>query len=133
MAIKIQLRRDTGANWNTFNPVLVEGEIGIETDTRRFKIGDGVTPWTGLVYGGLTANATNTEVIQVTPQILADKKVQLAYVPSPSNKTKVQIQGAPTQIVNIDFMVVGNEVRWDSLALEQLIDLNDYLIIDYYI
>jgi hypothetical protein len=41
MAIRIQLRRDTAANWTSANPVLLAGEIGIETDTLQFKIGNG--------------------------------------------------------------------------------------------
>lgn len=41
MAIRIQLRRDTAANWTSVNPVLLSGEIGVETDTLLFKIGNG--------------------------------------------------------------------------------------------
>lgn len=37
---KIQLRNDTAANWAAVNPVLLKGEIGIEIDTRKIKIGD---------------------------------------------------------------------------------------------
>lgn len=47
-----QQRRGKAARWAAQNPVLLEGEIGIETDTRRFKIGDGVTAWNALAYGG---------------------------------------------------------------------------------
>lgn len=47
---RVRLRRDTAANWTSENPVLLLGEIGIETDNRRFKIGDGATAWTGLSY-----------------------------------------------------------------------------------
>lgn len=41
MAIRIQLRRDTADNWASANPVLLAGELGIETDTLKIKIGDG--------------------------------------------------------------------------------------------
>ena len=41
MAIRIQLRRDTAANWTSTNPTLRAGEFGIETDTLKFKIGNG--------------------------------------------------------------------------------------------
>lgn len=50
MADIIQIRRDTAANWTSVNPVLAEGEFAVEVDTSYFKIGDGVTPWTGLGY-----------------------------------------------------------------------------------
>ena len=41
MAIRIQLRRDTSANWIANNPILLPGELGIEMDTFKFKIGTG--------------------------------------------------------------------------------------------
>jgi hypothetical protein len=51
MAVKLQLRRDTTANWSASNPVLAEGEIGIDTTLQQAKIGDGVTAWNSLAYG----------------------------------------------------------------------------------
>jgi hypothetical protein len=52
MAVKIQLRRDTFANWLSNNPTLSSGEIGIETDTFKFKIGNGSSEWNSLPYAG---------------------------------------------------------------------------------
>ena len=46
----IQLRRDTAANWTSTNPTLASGEMGLETDTNLFKIGDGSTAWSALLY-----------------------------------------------------------------------------------
>ena len=56
MAQKIQLRRDTAANWTTVNPTLSQGEPGFETDTGKFKIGTGLADWTSLDY----ANTSTT-------------------------------------------------------------------------
>lgn len=50
MTTQLQVRRDTAANWTSANPTLLSGEIGFETDTNRFKIGDGTTAWTSLAY-----------------------------------------------------------------------------------
>lgn len=50
MADIIQIRRDTASNWTSVDPVLAEGELGIEVDTSYFKIGDGTTVWSGLGY-----------------------------------------------------------------------------------
>ena len=47
---RIQLRRDSSENWKKYNPVLMEGEVGYETDTRKRKIGDGHTAWNDLKY-----------------------------------------------------------------------------------
>ena len=49
---KIQLRRDTLANFTSVNPVLAEGEMAYETDTKKFKIGDGTTAYINLDYQG---------------------------------------------------------------------------------
>lgn len=54
MAVQIQLRNDTAAAWTAANPILAQGEIGIETDTRLIKVGDGVNPWNDLQYGLLS-------------------------------------------------------------------------------
>lgn len=52
MATKIQVRRDTAANWLSSNPVLSQGEQGMEVDTGRVKYGDGMTDWKTLAYYG---------------------------------------------------------------------------------
>jgi hypothetical protein len=48
--VQIQLRNDTSSNWTNANPTLLSGEIGIETNTKKFKIGDGSTAWNSLAY-----------------------------------------------------------------------------------
>ena len=53
MADQIQLRRDTAANWTSSNPILADGEIGLERDTDKFKIGNGVANWATRPYGGI--------------------------------------------------------------------------------
>ena len=50
MADRIQIRRDTAANWTSANPTLTQGELGLETDTGKLKAGDGSTAWTSLSY-----------------------------------------------------------------------------------
>ena len=57
MAIQIQLRNDTAANWTANDPILAVGEMGLETDTKAFKIGDGVLSWSALAYGGVQGTA----------------------------------------------------------------------------
>lgn len=59
MATIIQLRNDTAANWTSANPVLAIGEAGIETDTNKIKIGNGITRWSGLNYFGGAVESVN--------------------------------------------------------------------------
>ena len=67
----IQHRRDTAANWTSVNPVLAASELGFETDTNKFKLGDGTSTWIALAYQGgggsgvsLTPSATQTITAQ---------------------------------------------------------------------
>ena len=71
---KILLRNDTYSNWQTDNPTLAKGEIGVAIITqngvtiKNFKIGDGVTPWNDLSWDSTTfiPSVSNTGVISWT-------------------------------------------------------------------
>lgn len=47
---RFRLRRDPAAEWTAANPVLLSGEPGYETDSKRMKVGDGATAWRDLPY-----------------------------------------------------------------------------------
>ena len=69
----IQTRRDTAANWTSVNPVLANGEMGLETDTVKIKWGNGMSTWNSLAYftgsggGGLNMKGTATIDFGTTP------------------------------------------------------------------
>lgn len=65
---RIVIRNDTAEKWTASNPVLLKGELGLETDTNKFKIGDGATAWNSLAYSPeIDANAvTLTKDITAT-------------------------------------------------------------------
>lgn len=69
----IQIRRDTATNWTSVNPILANGEMGLETDTLKIKWGNGVTRWNSLAYftgsggGGLNMKGTATINFGATP------------------------------------------------------------------
>lgn len=62
MAVQIQIRRGTASQWTSANPTLAEGELGLETDTARIKIGNGSTAWNSLSYqvGDISAITAGT-------------------------------------------------------------------------
>lgn len=65
MSVRIQLRRDTAANWASVNPTLAQGEPGLETDTGKLKYGTGTTAWNTLNYAGAGAGGgaiTNSDI-----------------------------------------------------------------------
>lgn len=63
---KIQVRRDSAADWTSNNTVLDAGEFGYETDTGKLKIGNGTTAWNALSYldtgGGGGGGFTEEEI-----------------------------------------------------------------------
>jgi len=68
---QIQFRRDTAANWISTNPTLGAGELGFETDTLKFKIGNGSSTWTALNY-------SNPGIFQSTPTFATNAYTLLA-------------------------------------------------------
>lgn len=57
MEVRFKFRRGVAAEWTTDNTILFAGELGLESDTGKFKIGDGVRAWNDLTY---YLNATDT-------------------------------------------------------------------------
>lgn len=66
LTLRIITRNDTAANWLQNNPILLKGEMGIEIDTNKIKVGDGVTPWSSLSYitGGGGFNPANAALLE---------------------------------------------------------------------
>jgi hypothetical protein len=60
MAQQIQLRNDSAAAWEAENPILAQAEVGVNTTTGQFKIGDGTSTWEELeYYAGGSANVAD--------------------------------------------------------------------------
>lgn len=72
---KILLRNDVASNWAIANPILLKGEIGIERDTNKLKIGDGVKSWTQLPYFGGEVKLDGTSIAYTT-----DGKIGMAGI-----------------------------------------------------
>ena len=64
----MQQRRGTAAQWTAANPILAAGEIGFETDTSKFKMGNGSSAWTALQYFANAAELAN--IIDGAPGLL---------------------------------------------------------------
>ena len=61
---RIVTRNDSSTNWETTNPVLLKGEMGIATDLNKIKIGDGIKTWKELSYSGISMD----EVLNAVPR-----------------------------------------------------------------
>ena len=82
----IKLRRGTAAEWSASQPqpggeVLKLGEPGYEKDTRKLKIGDGITPWNSLPYfnGGATIDPEDIEDILGDGFLVAGTGININY------------------------------------------------------
>lgn len=89
---RIQLKHGLAAKWTERNPVLLAGEVGIETDTLKMKVGDGTSNWSALGYLGADANdilaIINENRDSCTTVEVAEGKSDteaLASIPNPKN------------------------------------------------
>lgn len=63
--VRFQLKRDTANDWASCNPVLLDGELGLESDTRKLKAGDGINTWNNLDYLNLSSEAMDIDLTGV--------------------------------------------------------------------
>jgi hypothetical protein len=123
----IQIRRGTAAQWTSANPTLASGEQGFETDTGKFKIGNGSTAWTSLAYAAGTGTVTSitagtglsggtittsgtiaidstvatlTGTQTLTNKTLTDPKINLAFDPETASYTAILVNNG--QVVTMD-------------------------------
>ena len=93
MANRIQLRRGGSQEWANANPTLAQGELGIEIDTGRIKIGDGVSPWNNLRYERpieSVANSANTLVQRDPDGNFAAGSITASLIGNALTATKLQ-------------------------------------------
>lgn len=83
---KIQFRRGTAASWT--GVVLSAGEIGFESDTGKFKIGDGITSWASLGYAAVLPSDLN-ELVQdiIGTNVVAGSNISVSYDDTSGNTT----------------------------------------------
>ena len=109
MANRIQLRRGGAQEWANSNPTLAQGELGIELDTGRFKIGDGVTAWNTLTYERpveSTSNTANTLVQRDADGNFAAGTITATVIGNASTSSRL----ASTRQVQLSSDVLGTGV-----------------------
>jgi len=65
MPVRIQNRRGTASEWTSANPTLAAGEVGYETDTGKFKVGNGSIAWSSLSYFEVATELTLNDLADV--------------------------------------------------------------------
>ena len=107
MAVRIQFRRDTAAAWTAANPTLASGELGLETDTRKYKIGDGVTAWNSLAYGSLVGSMPASAITAT----VTDKSASYSLTSADKNTT-IRSTGSAITITIPNVLAVGESVEF---------------------
>ena len=107
--VRIQVRRGTAAQWTSANPTLAAGEIGLESDTRKIKFGDGSTAWSSLNY-------LNVGDIDEVSQDAINTALTMG-----TGITKLYDDNANTITLSVDTSVVATRSYVDT-AVSNLID-----------
>ena len=97
---RIQLRNDEAATWVEKNPVLLKGEMGIEVDTGKIKIGDGTKAWNELNYSGVDENAIKS--------IINSNRDKVSVLTLTEGKTDADMLATIATPVQGDMAVVEN-------------------------
>ena len=106
LSARIITRNDTAANWISNNPILLQGELGIERGTNKFKVGDGVTAWNSLAYVSNLEGTVSAIEAAFYPEISDyDYDIGTLWVGTVSEITKIFI------LVDVD----GATATWKQL------------------
>jgi hypothetical protein len=125
MAINIQLRRGTASEWTAANPTLAVAELGVETDTAKFKLGDGATAWTSLGYGGIQgvkgdtgdAGTDGTDGTFSSTQTIETKSSAYTIVSGDAGKL---ILNSAAITITVEGLAVGQQVDFLQNTADQM-------------
>jgi len=133
---RMQQRRGTAAEWTAANPILQAGEIGYETDTEQFKIGNGTDTWSAIEYweGALPDQTSNSGKFLTTDGTDA-AWADVDTFPSQSGNSGyflttdgtavawAEVDALPTQTGNTGYYLKtdGTTASWDELSIDDLV------------
>jgi hypothetical protein len=109
--------------------VLSAAEIVFDTDSAVYFGGNDVSM--GGFPLGASGGTSNVETFILDSQDITNKKVILSSEPFYPSSVQLTVAGGIQQINGIDFEVVGTELRWDGLGLDNFLEVNDTLIIQF--
>lgn len=118
--VKQQQRIDTSANWAAINPILLVGELGIESDTGKIKCGNGVTAWSSLSYIGVTTEYLEANYVKKTGNAASATKLQYSRTIGLSNVSATAQQFNGTANITIPITAVPTSLLNGTIAASNI-------------
>lgn len=110
MSVLIQFRRDTAANWASHNPTLLEGELGLVTDTGTYKIGNGIDAWNDLTTAQLSPTVTALDMNLTTDPGAAAEDHLTLYAKPLAGRALLKIVGPSGLDTSLQPMLARNRI-----------------------
>jgi len=120
MAVQIQLRRGTASQWTSANPILAEGEMGVELDTGKWKFGNGTSTWSILSYGSGAAllDADKGDItVSGTGTVWTIDTGAVTYAKMQAASTTSRVLGASSTSTTIQELTLGTGLSLSGTTL----------------
>ena len=117
--VQMQQRRDTAANWTSADPTLLSGEFGYETDSGKFKVGNGSTAWTSLSYiPGFSISAYPLATADIADDAITGDKLanDITIAGSLTVTSDLTVNGTTTTINSTTLQVDDKNIELGTVA-----------------
>ena len=119
----IQVKRGTASAWTTANTVLAVGELGYETDTKKFKVGDGSTSWTSLAYATVAPVSPAFTGTPTAPTAsVGTNTTQIATTAYVRGEVSALVNSAPSTLDTLNELAtaLGNDASFSTTVTNSL-------------
>lgn len=110
MSVTIKLRRGTTAQWSSANPTLAIGEVGIDTDLKQLKVGDGATAWSSLAFTTAPINSptfTGTVVLPSATSIGDVSNTEISYLDGVTSSIQTQLNAKANTTISTNLQTAS--------------------------
>ena len=120
LTVRIRQKYDTAENWSKNNPILLAGEIGIESNTNRIKIGNGTSNWNDLTYAGGGGGDGESVIVDTTLSTESSNPVANRVITEKLDQIQEMLRSLDDRKIEneADFIVKGQYIPqedWDSI------------------